>query len=833
VKAVVMAGGAGSRLRPLTINRPKPMVPIVNKPVMGHIFDLLKRHGITDVVVTLQYMAEDVQDYFGNGHSFGMNIEYSIEKVPLGTAGSVKLAQGLLDDTFVVISGDALTDINLSEVIAFHEDRKSVATLTLYRVANPLEYGVIITDESGRIQQFQEKPSWGEVISDTVNTGIYVLEPEVLDHFEGDIKFDFSQDLFPILLERGDPMYGYVADGYWCDVGNIAEYMRATGDVLTGKVHVEPIGHRLKSGAGVWGEDALEIAPDAQLYGPIFLGRGVKIMDQVIIHGPTVIRDYSLIDRHAHIERSIIWRNCYIGEGVELRGAIIGRQCSLKHKVVVFEGAVVGDSSIIGEDAVIHPGVKIWPEKEVEDGATVRSSIIWGAQGRRVLFGRYGVTGLVNVDLTPEFAAKLGAAFAATLPKGATVTINRDPNRSPRMLKRALISGVPSAGVNVLDVRSLPIPVARFFTRSISAQGGVHVRLSPYDSRLVDIKFFDGRGQDLGQNSERNIERVFFREDFRRVFQDEIGTISYANDVIEHYTSEFLSVLQAAAITRRDLYIAVDFANAPTAQVLAPILARLNCRVVALNEAVDETKMAIPQEEHQKALTTLTSICSALETDLGVRIDVGGERVYVVDDRGRLVPPTKLAAAIARAALQMTKGGVIAVPATAPSVFERIAEEYGGRVLRTRYTHYALMQAAATEDVVLATDANGAYLWPQWQPVVDGMMTVGKLLEFLAMLNVHLSELVDAVPSYHMAQGTVDCPWESKGTVMRLLNEQLKARLAPQIDGVRVVLSDDQWVLVLPDPDRPLFHIYAQAGTDEAAGQLVTKYARIVEVLQD
>jgi mannose-1-phosphate guanylyltransferase/phosphomannomutase len=571
VKAVVMAGGAGSRLRPLTINRPKPMVPIVNKPVMGHIFDLLKRHGITDVIVTLQYMAEDVQDYFGSGHSFGMNIEYSIEEVPLGTAGSVKLAQELLDETFLVISGDAVTDIDLTKVIAFHQEKKAKATLTLYRVSNPLEYGVIITDNDGRIQQFQEKPSWGEVISDTVNTGIYVLEPEVLDHFEHEVKFDFSQDLFPILLERGDPMYGYVADGYWCDVGNIAEYMRATGDVLGGQVKVEPVGHRLEQSAGVWGEDGVEIAPTAQLYGPVFLGRGVKVMDGVIIHGPTVIRDYSVVDRYAHIDRSIVWRNCYIGEGVELRGAIVGRQCSLKRKVVVFEGAVVGDSSVVGDNAVIHPGVKIWPDKEVEAGATVRSSIIWGAQGRRVLFGRYGVTGLVNVDLTPEFAAKLGAAFAATLPKGAVVTINRDPNRSPRMLKRALISGLPSAGVNVLDVRSLPIPVARYYTGRTEALGGVHVRLSPYDSRLVDIKFCDRRGQDLSQNGERNIERVFFREDFRRVFLDEIGTIGYANEVADQYIKEYLDTLQTTAIALRSPHIAVDFANAPTAQVLAPI----------------------------------------------------------------------------------------------------------------------------------------------------------------------------------------------------------------------------------------------------------------------
>ena len=192
MKAVVMAGGAGSRLRPLTVDRPKPMVPIVNKPVMSHILDLLKRHGITDVVITLHYMAETIQDYFGDGQGLGMKIQYSIEETPLGTAGSVKQAQAMLDEPFVVISGDAVTDIDLSAVCQYHQDKGSLATLTLYRVANPLEYGVVIIDSEGRIKQFLEKPSWGEVISDTVNTGIYVLQPEVLDYFEPEVSFDFS-----------------------------------------------------------------------------------------------------------------------------------------------------------------------------------------------------------------------------------------------------------------------------------------------------------------------------------------------------------------------------------------------------------------------------------------------------------------------------------------------------------------------------------------------------------------------------------------------------------------------------------------------------------------
>ncbi|MHB9034903.1 MAG: sugar phosphate nucleotidyltransferase [Anaerolineae bacterium] len=831
MKAVVMAGGAGSRLRPLTINRPKPMVPMVNKPVIGHILDLLKRHGITDVIITLQYMAEDIQDYLGDGHNLGMNIQYSVEETPLGTAGSVKQAQALLDETFLVISGDAVTDIDLKAVVDFHTQKRAKATITLYHVPNPLEYGVIIVNDEGKVQQFLEKPSWGEVISDTVNTGIYVLEPEVLNLFEPGVAFDFSKDLFPILMERGDPMYGYIASGYWCDVGNLAEYMRASQDILNGNVRVADLGKPISP--GVWCEDGVEIAPDAQIYGPVFLGEGTKIKAGVIIHGPTLVRDYTVIDNNAHIDRSIIWRNCYIGEGVELRGAIIGRQCNLKRKVVVFEGGIIGDSSVIGESAVIHPGVKIWPNKEVEAGATVKTSIIWGAQGRRVLFGRYGVTGLVNVDLTPEFAARLGAAFAATLPLGSSVVTNRDEHRSPRMLKRGMISGLPSAGVNVLDTLEVPIPVARFFTRYSQAAGGIHVRLSPYDGRVVDIKFFDSRGQDLSKNAERNIESVFFREDFRRVYLNEIGIIRYASNVMELYNQAFLKALDVQVIRDSHPYIAVDFANASTSSILGPLLTQLNCRVVALNQAVDEAKMSIPPEEFQQALVALGKISEVLDTGFGVRLDVGGERIFLVDENGHQVPQITLSAALACLVLQSKGGGAIAVPVTMPTIFEDIAARHNGQVLRTKVNPQALMAASNRKDVVMAADGNGSFIWPDFQPVIDGMMTIAKLLEYLAKMHTSLGQVISEVPPYYVANGHVNCPWETKGAVMRLLNQQYKDRLGQQIDGIHINIGDNQWVLILPDPDSPLFHVYSQAPSQSSAQDLVEKYIRIVQGLQE
>ena len=518
MKAVVMAGGEGSRLRPLTIERPKPMVPVVNKTVMAHIIDLLKKHGITDIIMTVQYLANEIQEAFGDGEAYGVNIQYSLEESPMGTGGSVKNAEELLDDTFLIISGDAMTDFDLSAIIDYHRQKKAMATLTLYHVANPLEYGVVILDESGHVSQFQEKPSWGEVFSDTINTGIYVLEPQALQYFTKGTVFDFSQDLFPLLLRNGDPIYGYVASGYWTDVGSIQEYMRACADVLFHRIRLaEPLGESIGGDIWVGDRNDVQIAPDAQLYGPVYLGRGVQIKGGVVIHGPTVIRADSIIDTRAFIERSVIWRNCYVGERSELRGAILCRKCDLKSGVTVSEGAVIGDGTTVSESAVIHPGVKIWPHKNIDTGAIIKSSLIWGSQARRALFGRFGVTGLVNVDITPEFAAKLGAAFGSILPKGSLVTINRDPHRTPRMIKRAMISGLPSAGVNVDDIRTVPIPVARYSTKARGAAGGIHVRVSPFDNRVVDIKFLDRRGLDIERSVERKIENAFFREDFRRV----------------------------------------------------------------------------------------------------------------------------------------------------------------------------------------------------------------------------------------------------------------------------------------------------------------------------
>src|SRR6185312_1776445 len=308
------------------------------------------------------------------------------------------------------------------------------------------------------------------------NTGIYVIEPRVMERYKVGEAFDFSKDLFPKLLAEGEPLYGYIASGYWTDVGSIPEYARANADVLQGKVKAGELGREVMPGVFASGE--VDIDPTARLVGPIYLGAGVKIGPAAEITGPTVLRDYVSVDFGAIVDRSIVWRNTYIGDHCELHGTIVGRQCALKSRVTLEEGSVVGDHSVVNDGARVRSQVKIWPDKQIESGAVVGSSLIWGSQGRRALFGRFGVTGLVNIDLTAEFCARLGAAYASTLPQGTTVTMNRDQHRSSRMLKRALMAGIVSTGVHVADLLQAPLPIGRHHTRRLGASGGVHIRVS-------------------------------------------------------------------------------------------------------------------------------------------------------------------------------------------------------------------------------------------------------------------------------------------------------------------------------------------------------------------
>ncbi|MBV8464015.1 MAG: NDP-sugar synthase, partial [Acidimicrobiales bacterium] len=384
MKAVIMAGGEGTRLRPLTSNQPKPMLPMANIPMMEHVVNLLRRHGFEDIVVTVAFMANAIRTYFGDGSEFGVRMVYATEPTPLGTAGSVRNARDELDERFLVISGDVLTDIDLSQVVEFHAKREGLATLALKAVDNPLEFGIVITGEDGSIVRFLEKPTWGQVFSDTINTGIYVLEPDIFDFIPEGQAVDFSGDSFPAALRANQALYGYVADGYWEDVGTIEAYLKAHQDILDQRVQVDVRGFPLRP--GVWLGKGTEIDPSVAIDGPAVIG------DNCIVGAGATLGSYCTLGRNvrvgegATLQRSVVHDNTYLGSAVRIDGSVLGRGCDLREGVRTEEGVILGDECFVGAHASLSSGVKVYPFKTVEAGATVNSSIVWESRGARTLF---------------------------------------------------------------------------------------------------------------------------------------------------------------------------------------------------------------------------------------------------------------------------------------------------------------------------------------------------------------------------------------------------------------------------------------------------------------
>ncbi|MEM1426869.1 MAG: sugar phosphate nucleotidyltransferase, partial [Cyanobacteria bacterium P01_H01_bin.130] len=493
MRAVLMAGGSGTRLRPLTCDLPKPMVPILNRPIAEHIINLLKQHQIHEVIATLHYLPDTMPDYFHDGSQFGVRLNYAVEeKQPLGTAGCVKNIEEMLDDTFIVISGDCVTDFDLSAAIAFHRECNSAATLILKRVPNPLEFGVVILDDDQRIIRFLEKPSTSEIFSDTVNTGIYILEPTVLGFLPKEQECDFSKDLFPLLLDKHVPMYGYVAEGYWCDVGNLEAYRNAQYDALYGKVAVAfPCGER---SPGIWVGQNTQVDPSAKLHPPVVIGNNCRIGAGAVLEAGTILGDNVTVGSSADLKRPIVWNGVTIGAETHLRACTIARGSRIDRRSHIMEGAVVGALSVVGEEAQISPTVRIWPSKQVESGAILNMNLIWGQVAQRALFDQRGVAGLANIDITPEFAVKLGTAYGSTLDPGDHVSVSRDQRSVSRMVARAFISGLMSVGVDVYNLEAAAIPVARTAVPTLEVSGGVHVRVHPTRPDSILVEFFDHQG---------------------------------------------------------------------------------------------------------------------------------------------------------------------------------------------------------------------------------------------------------------------------------------------------------------------------------------------------
>lgn len=815
MKAIIMAGGEGSRLRPLTCDLPKPMVPLMNIPVMEHIIELLKLHGIKDIGVTLMYLPQKIKDYFGNGTHFGVKLHYFTEDSPLGTAGSVKNAEEFLDETFIVISGDSITDMDLSDALRFHRAKHSMATLVLSKVDVPLEYGVVITDTDGAVAGFLEKPAWGEVFSDTVNTGTYILEPEVLKFFEKGRKFDFSQDLFPLLLSKNHPMFGYIMTGYWCDIGDLRAYMQAHIDILEGRLAVKLNAQEIKK--GVWVGPGTNIEPNAEVNGPCVIGSNCRIGNGTVIDSFCVLGSNNVIEDDVSLKRSILWDHSYLEYGSEVRGAILCNRVNLKLHVSVFEGAVVGDNCVINERAIIKPNIKIWPQKAVDPLAIVDRNMIWGSRYAKTIFGESGLSGIINVDISPEFATRLGAAYGSIYKKGSKVVVSSTTSNSARMFKHAFVSGILSVGVEVFNLSSLLTPIARHAINFLSVEGGIHIKLSDDNPNKLRVDFMDSKGASISRVTERKIENAFFREDFKRCSGEEISRLNNITDFKNYYVRSILNEIDVLKIRDRAPKVNIVSPSDFVISVVVPMLADIGCRVVSFSSS---------------SLSNTDSIVDEItknNADFAAFIDSNGETLVLIDGKGSVIKDDLFLCLTSLITFKSSPYARVIVPITAPSIIEDLAKEYSGRVVRTKTSPQAVMEQMLNYNLFKNREKENM---DQFLLNFDALAGLIKIIEYLCTFKTTLSDTVKEIPEFHVSQKRVFCPWELKGKVMRTLITENNENKIELLDGVKFILEKG-WVLVLPDADKPMCRVYSEGQSSQAADEISEMYLQKIKEILD
>jgi mannose-1-phosphate guanylyltransferase len=367
VKAIILVGGEGLRLRPLTCNLPKPMVPIVNRPFLEHMVEHIKRHHIDEIILAICYLPDRIQSHFGDGSSFGVKLSYAVEQTPLGTGGAVKNSERFLNDTFLVFNGDIFSDLDLTETVKFHRAHKAKVTIALTPVDDPTAYGVVELDSQNRVKGFIEKPSWDKVTSNLINAGIYVMEPEILELIPAGVHSMLERGLFPDLVKRGIPFYGYRSHAYWLDTGKPDDYLKLNHDLLMGKTVSRLPGKAIAD--GVWLEEGCEIHTSVKLVGPIVMGRGCIIKQYAEISGPTVLGSGCIAGQGCILGEAILWQNVKLGKNVIVRNSVVGNNSAIGDNTQVADGSIISDDVFIGKGNRLEHGVKVWANKTIEDNA--------------------------------------------------------------------------------------------------------------------------------------------------------------------------------------------------------------------------------------------------------------------------------------------------------------------------------------------------------------------------------------------------------------------------------------------------------------------------------
>ena len=704
MKAIVMAGGKGSRLRPLTCNIPKPMVKLCGKPILHYVLDLLQKHNILSVKITTKYLSNYIKDAFENLKYKNIKLSFCEESFPLGTAGSVKNAtinsnlEDNQDDDFVVISADAVTDCDLSAAIRFHQLNKSDATLVIKKVSDPREYGLVNIDQNNNITGFIEKPSYSQVNTNTANTGIYILNKKVLSLIPDNQEYDFAKDVFPKMLKNNMKLMAFESDFYWCDIGDLKSFLACQKDILNKKVDCS-----LKSRFSNDGNIFKSAKPTGfyKLFPPVYIGENVKIENGAIIKSGSVIEDNSIISENAVINGCNIQERVLISERSSLVDSIICAGSTIKKDCHIFEGSVIGFNTIIGNSVTIYPDVKIWPQKFIDNNIIVTDNIKY-SNIKKEYINDDGIVGETSLELTPEFAVKIGRALGS-ITSDNIIAIGSNNIPFAVNLKNSIISGIESTGTQVWDFGNNFEPLFIYGMTECDLKIGVFIN----SEKNSVIKFFSESGLPFTRQLERALESSISTGEYK---------MCRWNDYLPSLDMSGFKGLYQQKLKKQ-----------------APFGLKNIKAIIKSKNLLIESMMN----------NLISELGAEISEDLIINIDKFGTSLYINNTNNTNKEISYWQAFLICCLSEFENGNDISIPIDSPQIIDKIAQSYNTKV-------YRYLRCPADNSDKKARNISKQQLW-----VRDVLMLAIKFLSFLKLSNKSIDQIDDMIPQFCLYSKTL------------------------------------------------------------------------------
>jgi mannose-1-phosphate guanylyltransferase / phosphomannomutase len=775
LKAVILAGGKGTRLRPLTYHTPKPMLPLLNKPVLEYTIEHLKYHGIEDIAITLSYLSHSIMNYFGDGSRWGVAISYFLEETPLGTAGAVKNAESFINDSCLIVSGDALTTIDFQRALDYHRKKRGVMTIITKKSSNPFSYGTVVSRFDGKVEKVIEKPRRHEVLSDYINTGIYIIECDVLSYIKEGTETDVSLDLIPLLLSGNQSIYHYLSEDYWIDIGGVNHYYQAQQDLLNRKCSAFINGEEIKS--GIWLGENVTIEHSASVRAPVFIGNHTVIQKDAVIGPHTVITANGFVQANALVQESVLLPGVSVGESSILQKAIIdwGRKIEKKERFSQEKNITL---------------YKAFTESiNTQDDCNKTKEL-----AETFFYNRPSIiNGTIHYSMMDAgFYAAIAKALKQLWRTNERIVIGCE--EGAEYFKEQMVMKLLDCGFQVEDFHVVSIPLLQYATAQEKAGGAIYIG-KKMDNHLKEIfvRFYEEDGRLLNRNLEWELEQLLKKQEGNEEGKSGSRKLRKAEDLFNSYLTTLYESICIPAIIGSNLRVII---TAP--RFIQKLFKRL-CDDLNVN-------YDLYQEMDEEDMIKKVRDAGA---HFAMIINKTGERFQLIDETGsKLTEIESFILYMFNYYLTRNKASA-SVTISDPLLFS--LTEKVVRASLQRNTKKAFMDTRPFQ-------TNAFYAFCQ-------------LLELAAIQFLSFSQLLAMVPKIHAVRECVFCPTDRQGRVMRKILEDTREYEVELIEGMKIYHSGG-WTLIMPDYKLSAINVYSEAEEQFTAQQFSAYFTNKIKEYQ-